>query len=205
MIISGDELEVVIERKKIKNIYFRINEDSQIYVTCPRMVSEREIFKLLEKNRKSLEKMYNKTSKRLSEKSKIMLLGSEFDYVYYKKVMFQDNLAFGPTVDAVNEYLEKHSLEVFQKRLDIYVKEFNNLPKFRLRVRKMKSRWGVCNKGSMTVTLNTLLIHKSYFLIDYVIVHELTHFEHMDHSKAFWAEVERHYPEYKKARKELRD
>lgn len=149
--------------------------------------------------------MYKKTTKRNDEKDKIMLLGKELDYVFYKKVMFQDNLAFGPSIEAVNEYLEKHSLAVFQKRLDIYMKEFNNLPKFRLRVRKMKSRWGVCNKGSMTVTLNTLLIHKSYFLIDYVIVHELSHFEHMDHSKAFWAEVQRHYPEYNKARKELRD
>lgn len=205
MIIAGEELEVVIERKKIKNIYFRINENKQIYVTCPRLVSEREIKKLLEQNRKSLERMYKKESKRSKEKEKIMLLGKELDFVSYKKVMFQDNLAFGPSIEAVNEYLEKHSLPVFQKRLDIYMNEFTNLPKFRLRVRKMKSRWGVCNKGSMTVTLNTMLIHKSYFLIDYVIVHELSHFDHMDHSTAFWKEVERHYPEYKKARKELRD
>lgn len=205
MNLLGDELEVVIERKKIKNIYFRINEKKQIYVTCPRLVSEKEIRRLLEQNRKSLEKMYKKESKRHQEKEKIMLLGKELDFVLYKKVMFQDNLAFGPSVEAVNEYLEKHSLPVFQKRLDIYRQEFPNLPKFRLRVRKMKSRWGVCNKGSMTVTLNTLLIHKSYFLIDYVIVHELSHFDHMDHSAAFWREVEKHYPEYKKARKELRD
>lgn len=205
MIIDGDNLEVVIERKKIKNIYFRINEKKQIYVTCPKMVSEKEIGRLLEENRKSLERMYKKESKRQATNEKIMLLGKELDYVYYKKVMFQDDLAFGPSVEAVNEYLEKHALPVFQKRLDIYMQDFDRLPKFRLRVRKMKSRWGVCNKGSMTVTLNTLLIHKSYFLIDYVIVHELSHFEHMDHSKAFWAEVERHYPEYKKARKELRD
>lgn len=42
MNISGDELEVVIERKKIKNIYFRINENRQIYVTCPRLVRDKE-------------------------------------------------------------------------------------------------------------------------------------------------------------------
>ena len=68
----------------------------------------------------------------------------------------------------------------------------------------MKTRWGVCNRKSMTVTLNTLLIHKRTFLIDYVIVHELSHFEHMDHSHAFWECVNRHYPEYKKARTELK-
>lgn len=205
MIINGDELEVVIVRKKIKNIYFRINEEKQIYVTCPKRVKDSEINRLLKDNIKSLERMYKKTLKKESTKEKILLLGNELDYVEYKKVMFQDRVAFGPTVAAVNEYLEKHSLKVFQDRLDIYKNEFKNLPKFRLRTRKMKSRWGVCNKGSMTVTLNSLLIHKPVFLIDYVIVHELSHFEHMDHSAAFWKEVEKHFPKYKKARKELRD
>jgi predicted metal-dependent hydrolase len=87
--------------------------------------------------------------------------------------------------------------------MDIYTPEFDNLPKFRLRIRKMKTRWGVCNRSSMTVTLNSLLIHKRVDLIDYVICHELSHFEHMDHSPAFWKEVSRHYKDYKKARKEL--
>ena len=205
MIINGERLEVVVERKKIKNIYFRINEENQIYVTCPMRVKDSEIEKLLNANIKSLERMYKKTKKRSESKEKILLLGNELDYVEYKKVMFQEKLAFGPSVDAVNEYLEKHSLKVFQDRLNIYQDEFPNLPKFRLRIRKMKSRWGVCNKSSMTVTLNSLLIHKKIFLIDYVIVHELSHFEHMDHSAAFWAEVESHFPNYKKARRELRD
>ena len=67
----------------------------------------------------------------------------------------------------------------------------------------MKTRWGVCNKKSMTVTLNLELITKDVHLIDYVIVHELSHFKHMDHSKLFWEEVGMHYPYYKQARKEL--
>lgn len=205
MIINGDELEVVVERKKIKNIYFRINEERQIYVTCPMRVKDKEIDRLLKDNIKSLERMYKKTLKKSDSKEKILLLGNELDHVEYKKVMFQDRIAFGPSVEAVNDYLEKHSLKVFQDRLDVYKSDFKNLPNFRLRTRKMKSRWGVCNKNSMTVTLNTLLIHKPIFLIDYVIVHELSHFEHMDHSAYFWKEVEKHFPEYKKARKELRD
>ena len=53
------------------------------------------------------------------------------------------------------------------------------------------------------ITLNTELIKKDVHLIDYVIVHELSHFKHMDHSPAFWNEVAQHYPYYKEARKEL--
>lgn len=205
MIINGDELEVVIERKRIKNIYFRINENKEIYVTCPRLVRDSEIRKLLQDNIKSLERMYKKVLKDSAKSDKVLLLGNELEFIESNRIKFVDRTAYGPSVDAINSYLEKKSLKVFQDRLDIIAPSFSNLPKFRLRTRKMKSRWGVCNKGSMTVTLNTLLIHKKVFLIDYVIVHELSHWDHMDHSPAFWKEVERHYPDYKKARKELRD
>lgn len=205
MIINGDELEVVIERKRIKNIYFRINENKEIYVTCPRLVRDSEIRKLLQDNIKSLERMYKKVLKDNAKSDKVLLLGNELEFIESKRIKFVDRTAYGPSVDAINAYLEKKSLKVFQDRLDIIAPSFSNLPKFRLRTRKMKSRWGVCNKGSMTVTLNTLLIHKKVSLIDYVIVHELSHWDHMDHSPAFWKEVERHYPDYKKARKELRD
>lgn len=205
MIVLGDELNVIITRKRIKNIYFRIDDNLNIIVTCPKFVSDKEIDKLLNDNIKALEKMYKRAVDHSIKEDKIYYLGEKLEYIYYKKVMIDNNIAYGPSIEAVNEYLEKHSLEVFQRRLDLYIDEFSNLPRFRLRVRKMKTRWGVCNKGSMTVTLNTMLIHKSYFLIDYVIVHELSHFDHMDHSTAFWKCVEKHYPEYKKARKELRD
>ena len=205
MIVLGNDLEVIVERKRIKNIYFRINEDKQIYVTCPKYVSNIEIDHLLKENIKSLERMYKKVVKHDSEKEHILFLGKELDFVQYKKIMFDENTAFGPSVDEVNAYLEKHSLKFFQERMDIYLPSYGNIPKFRLRIRKMKSRWGVCNKSSMTVTLNTLLIHKKPYLIDYVICHELAHFYHMDHSPNFWKCVEEHFPRYKEARKELRD
>ena len=207
MIIDGVELPVIIEKKRIKNIYFRVNENLEIYVTCPKYVSKLEINHLLKSNEKALTRMYRKIKNKNKETEKILLLGNELEFVQYKRVMFDkdNNRAYGPSVEKVNEYLEKKSLKVFEDRLKLYIDTFDNLPKFRLRTRKMKTRWGVCNRSSMTVTLNTLLIHKRPFLIDYVICHELSHWSHMDHSRAFWKCVEEHFPEYKKARKELKD
>ena len=202
MELDNKYYNVVIERKKIKNIYFRI-KDNSIYVTCNRFVSDREIYKLLEKDKKSLIRMINKCENRKKDDDKVLFLGYELAYEYDTKVHFDNNKAYGPSVDKINESLEKHSLKYFQERLDIYTPEFTNLPKFRLRIRKMKTRWGVCNRKSMTVTLNSLLIHKRVDLIDYVICHELSHFEHMNHSQAFWNEVGKHFKDYKKARKEL--
>lgn len=204
MIVLGDELEVIIKKKKVKHIYFRINDQLQIEVSCPRFVSNFEIDSLLKKNMSSLEDLYRSAVKHNIDNSKIYYLGKKLDFISFNRIMICDDVAYGPSIEAVNEYLEKNSLDFFRERLDIIMCEFVDLPDFRLRVRKMKTRWGVCNKSSMTVTLNTMLIHKRVDLIDYVIVHELTHFEHMDHSAAFWASVSKHYPEYKKARKELR-
>lgn len=205
MIIDDHKIDIVIERKRIKNIYFRISSDHELLVTCPRLTTNLEINSLLKKNQNAIIKMYDKYINDHKSNNKVLFLGNELVYIENPKIMFKDNIAYGPSIDKINEYLEHHALKYFQNRMDIYTKEFDNLPKFRLRIRKMKSRWGVCNKSSMTVTLNSLLIHKSYFLIDYVIVHELSHFEHMDHSASFWECVSRHYPEYKKARKELKN
>lgn len=204
MNIDGNFLDVVIEKKKIKNIYFRINDKNQIYVTCPKYVSEKEINRLLKKNKDALIKMYQKQEKREKTQEKVLYLGNEIDYINFSKIIFDNDRIFAPSIEKANEYLEKNSLRVFEERMKLYLDSFDNLPKFRLRTRKMKTRWGVCNTKSMTVTLNTELIHKKPYLIDYVIVHELSHFSHMNHSAAFWKYVEKHYPRYKEARKELK-
>ena len=69
----------------------------------------------------------------------------------------------------------------------------------------MKTRWGVCNKVSKTITLNSDLIRYSFDKLDYVIVHELSHFIHFNHSTSFWSLVQKYCPNYKKIRKEMRD
>ena len=201
-VIDDIEYKVEINRKRIKNINFRI-EDKTIRVSCPIMCTDRYIIDLLKKNEKALIRMAKRSERQESRKEKVLYLGQELEYIQYKKVMFDGNMAYGPSIDKVNEYLEKHSIKVFEQRLQLYIDEFGDIPKFRLRTRKMKTRWGVNNRSSKTITLNTMLIHYKPELIDYVIVHELSHFKHMDHSSNFWNEVSKHYPNYKIARKEL--
>lgn len=202
--LNGIIFDVIIIRKRIKNIYFRIKEDLKIYVSCSYLCTDSYIEKLLLKNEKDLIKMYNNMKSKSIEKDKIYYLGEELNFIESKKVKIEDNFAYGPSIEKINEYLEKNSLKFFESRLNNLMIQFNNLPKFRLRTRKMKTRWGVCNKSSMTVTLNTDLIHKDVTLIDYVIIHELCHFKHMNHSNSFWKEVEKYYPYYKLARKRLK-
>ena len=95
-------------------------------------------------------------------------------------------------------------MKVFYAEVDLCRKCFNNLPEFRLKTRTMKTRWGVCNRKSMTITLNTELVRKDISLIDYVIIHEMAHFYEGNHSKAFWDIVKKACPNYEERRKELR-
>ena len=204
MLLLNREVEVVIQRKMIKNLYFRINDEGQVYVTCPLFTTKYTIDKLLKQNTKSLERMYERFLLQSNKKEKLLYLGEELNYIQYNKSMIDDDNIYAPSIEKANLYLAKISLNIFEERLKLYIDDFPNIPKFRLRVRKMKTRWGVNNFKSKTITLNTELIHYRYECMDYVIVHELSHFYHRDHSKNFWKCVEEHYPNYKAIRKELR-
>lgn len=73
----------------------------------------------------------------------------------------------------------------------------------RITIRHQKTRWGSCS-SSGNLNFNCMLMNTSPELIDYVVVHELCHRKHMNHSPLFWAEVEKVLPNYKELRKELR-
>ncbi len=66
-----------------------------------------------------------------------------------------------------------------------------------------RTKWGSCD-AECNIRLNWRLIMLDAPLIDYVIVHELSHTVHHDHSAAFWAQVQKFYPDYKAARKRIK-
>ncbi len=77
-------------------------------------------------------------------------------------------------------------------------------PITRVSIRAQKTRWGSCSSRG-TLSFNWKLYLAPVPCLDYVVVHELCHLVHMDHSPAFWAEVERIMPDYRIWKKWLRD
>ena len=201
--IDGNIYNYVVNYKNIKNIYLRVKSDKVIYVSANRFVSKKSVEDMILQNKEFIYSSLKKIDNKNEENHKLKYLGNDLVLIISDKAYIDGDFIYAKDYDSAKQYIYSLAYDVFERRLNSIKPQFDYLPNFRLKVRRMKTRWGVCNKKSMTVTLNLELITKDVHLIDSVIVHELSHFKHMDHSKLFWEEVGMHYPYYKRARKEL--
>ncbi|HAB67189.1 MAG TPA: hypothetical protein DCE23_07465 [Firmicutes bacterium] len=196
-----------IIHKNNKNIYFRFNEDGILSITCNRFVSSREIEKLIKKNEKSLLRLYANYLHKQEIDSKYHYLGDSYTIIFdenVKKINIIDDNLYAKDEKMLAKWEKNECIRIFQERINAILNNFTNIPNFSLRIRKMKTRWGVNNVTKRIITLNSELLKKDVTLIDYVIIHELCHFYYANHSSNFWTEVEKRYPYYKLARKRLR-
>ena len=207
-IIDNNEYEVIITKKNNKNIYIRVKEDLKIYVSTSRFTTKIEIKRLLDNNVDSIKKMINSQIKKNKKNELFNYLGNSYEVFIddVDEIKFLDDAIFVPSKEYLDKWLKKEIKKLFQERLDYnYDRYKENIPYPKLKIRTMKTRWGVCNIKDNSVTLNTKLIEYDTDKLDYVIIHELSHFIHFNHSKLFWNQVEKYTPNYKKIRKELKD
>ena len=201
-------MDVIITYKNNKNIYFRVKEDLKLYVTCNKFVSLKNIEKLIYDNSLSIIKMYEYALKNAQYKNEFHYLGDKYNLIYYDKIItpyFQKDNFYVKNNKMLEKFWKDECLRIFNKRVLTLKELFDYLPEFSLKIRFMKTRWGVCNRSNNTITLNSELLKKEITLLDYVIVHEMCHFKHPNHSKYFWNEVSKYYPYYKLARKKLKE
>lgn len=93
--------------------------------------------------------------------------------------------------------------ELLQERAK-YWSEKMGLDFERMTMRMMSSRWGSCCKARRSISINSRLAAYPVSCLDYVLVHELAHLVHANHSALFWGLVERYCPDYKAQRAILR-
>ena len=205
--LDNKTFDLEILRKPNKNLYIRFLDAHTMIVTCNKWVSEKEIKKIIEKNKTSLLKMAAKKEQEETKDAFFWYLGKPYTRVFdgvSKEATFERDCIIIKDDKMLNKFYAQECVRIFQSEVNRIVPYFKNIPNFSLKIRRMKTRWGVNNITKKTITLNSELLKKDLDLLDYVIIHELCHFYEANHSPRFWAHVAEYYPKYKEARRRLR-
>lgn len=213
-------MNIIVTKKRIKNIIIKIKNDGNVHVSAPFGVSKECIQKIIDKKREWIEKKLSL----ISEIEKINNFNHGENFKYLGKnfpieiKISQDefcSIIDNKFVISLKEntllkrklLVEKWVSENFYKYLFIRSidigKKMGYTPT-KIKLRNMKSRWGSCNTLTKSITFNYQLYKKSPSVIDYVIVHEIAHIPFPHHQKEFWNFVEKFIPNWKSLRKELR-
>lgn len=205
---QNESYKIVVERKSTnKNTYIRVKPDLTIMITTNIFVRDKDIIKLVEENENSIIRMIENQKKKKDSNSGFFFLGKKYEIVYveYCDISFGEEKVFINKNLDIDKWYKKQAKSIFKEYLDKnYAKFSEKIPYPDLKIRKMTSRWGVCNIKLITVTLNLELIKRDPKYLDYVIMHELSHLIEPNHSQKFWKIVEKNCPNYKEIRKEMK-
>lgn len=206
---NDKKYDIVIEKKRTtKNTYLRVKDDMKIHITTNFLTPNRFIEKFINDNYNSVIKMIERQEQKKEANTGFRYLGKKYDIVYtdIKKVILGENKVFMNKDTDIDKWYKKQAKTIFKEELDrLYDEYCYEIPYPNLRIRKMTSRWGVCNTKLKTITLNLELIKRDLKYLDYVIVHELSHLIEANHSSKFWKLVEDNFKDYKKVRKEMKE
>lgn len=209
LVIDDIRYNVVIDKKRTtKNTYIRVKDDLTIYVTTNIFVRDKDIAKLLDDNYDSICRMIKKQKVKNSNNENFNYLGKNYEIIYvdYCDISFGEEKVFLNKKLDIDKWYKKQAKTLFQEHLDMVYNNFSrSIPYPDLKIRKMTTRWGVCNTKLKTVTLNLELIKRDIKYLDYVIAHELSHLIYPNHSSSFWDLVGENCPNYKTIRREMKN
>ena len=175
-------MKVTVIRSNRKTVAIQVNSDLSVTVRAPRSVSEKDIEEILKKKEAWISKHIEK----------IKETKERFEAEPTEKLTREKVIA-----------LADEALKVIPVRVEYFAKVIG-VTYGKITVRNQKTRWGSCSsKGNLN--FNCLLMLAPPEVLDYVVVHELCHRKQMNHSKAFWLEVEKVLPNYKEVRKWLKE
>ncbi len=167
-------------RSKRKTLSLRITQDAVLQIRAPYQMSDREIRNFLLEKQDWIEKNIAKMREEMSLQKKII-----------------------PFTEKELKDLTLGAKDYFPKKAKDYAEQMG-VTFERITIKKQKTRWGSCSsKGNLN--FNCLLMELPESTRDYVIVHELSHRIHMNHSPAFWRTVKKYCPDYKKEERILKE
>ena len=220
-IIKGREVNCEIKRSRRKSVALYVYPDGRVEIRTPLLYNINEIEPFLVKhsrwlfNRLDSKKENNVKTKSFSDGELHYFLGKQYpikvNVSARNSVVFQNETIVIATksLELVEQLLDRWYMEqakrVFREIAIPLMKQMEkyNVAPTSFTIRKMKTRWGSCSrKGS--ISLNLHLIKLPEQCIKEVILHELCHLVHFNHSKEFYALMTAEMPDWKMWKKDLR-
>jgi len=218
---DGEIIPYLLERRSRRTVGLKINQ-SGLVVHAPNRISQSTLEQMLMSKldwiikKLHAQKLNQVETMQWQDGAELFLLGNQITLsvrpdTVSRAVDYQPGLlevalpnTGNQTIIAkkVLQWYKKQALSDFSRRIALLSAKLGvtTPPLF---LSSARSRWGSCN-SKQEIRLNWRLLQAPPHIINYVVAHELAHLKEMNHSAKFWAIVERIYPDYKTAEKELK-
>jgi hypothetical protein len=214
----------IMRSARRKTVGISIGPDNRVIVRAPFSLGERRIAEILAgKSAWIMKRMALNSERGLRMRPREYADGEEFLFLgksyplervegWKGVALMEGRLCVGiPRADGdgcgriaarIWRWYRSHALGILIDRVNAYRERLGAAPKT-VRIKTLRSRWGSCSSRGY-LNFNWLLVLAPLEIIDYVVVHELCHFAHPDHSPRFWKLVESVLPDYRERRKWLK-
>lgn len=226
--IDGEKIDFLLKRKNIKNIHLRVTSDGNVTISIPKKMRTERAKEFLrskiswvKKQQKSFKSFASpKESKSFENGDILYILGKPYkiellkdnknniiienDYIkfYIKKQYFDNKFYISKLYE---KWLKQYAFNVIKDFVAQYQNKLKNyginLPE--IEIKKRKSVWGSCFPTKNKVIFNLSLIKTPVSCIEYVVLHELSHFKYPNHSKDFHNFITAFMPDWKTRKKAL--
>lgn len=217
--INGENREVVVLRKRMKNLVLRVEDDGTIKVSCPWHVTNEEIASFVKEKSTWILKTQRVQKRKQNEvltgvdRKEAVWMGKHYKVRFEKAdhnfLLFEEDTIVYYLTEINDSNIEntfyreagKYLLAMVKERrgdLDTEICRANHKPLPRITLKYMTSRWGSCTPAKSHISLSVRLIHFPYPCFEYVLIHEYAHILVPNHSAAFYDVVRRFMPNYKK-------
>ena len=208
----GDLVVTIKYRRKMKNIYLKVERNADVVVSAPPRTPNYIIKKMVQENIDEIRERRNNILKnghtikyfvtgekhfifvrefeleiRLGTKNIVILSNEKMVLVIKNKEQNREQI--------VTNYLRK---VLYNKALEFINKYEENMGVHaeQLRIKKMKTRWGTCNIKAKRIWINYELVKYPIECLEHIVVHELTHLLETNHTPRFYELLGKYYPNY---------
>lgn len=215
--IKGVRFDVRIVHKRIRNLYLRLDGNT-ILASAPILMPDFEVYRFIDRKRNWIYRTYDRMTR--LKRTTMKYHGGDIFYLFGKpyrlvRTVGKKNVSIGDdrivlsymddSEDGIR-YLYKHLDKILLEKAEGYLRQYRGflidygyLQEPELKSRVMTSKWGVCFTRKNRITISSYLIHYPLECLEYIMVHEMTHFIVPNHSRRFYEIVAKNMPEYKKA------